>query len=137
MSQRARELAALFDRSFGEPALVGRARGAVALTIMAGGATYLLPLAEVTLVARAPKIVPLPSGSPLQLGVAGLRGNLVTVYSLTALLGQPIGPAEWIAVVREIAIAFDELDGQAELRDAPPNLLVVDELLRRATGGAA
>jgi hypothetical protein len=129
--KRAKELAAIFDRSFAEPMLGHRARPNLALSILVGGAVYLLPLKEVTLVSRAPKIVPLPNGTALQLGIAGLRGSLVTVFSLAALLGEPAVHAAWVAVVREVAFAFDALDGQVELRGAPPNLLDVDTLLAR------
>ena len=129
---RAKELASAFDRSFAEPARDDRERRPLALTIIAGGSPYLLPLADVTFVARAPRIVALPNGSPLQLGIAGVRGNLVTVFSLTALLGQgPVASPEWIAVTRGIAIAFDALEGQVDLEGTPPNLLAIDDLLAR------
>jgi hypothetical protein len=129
--KRARELAAAFDRSFAEPILVDRAKPHLALSILVGSAVYVLPLKEVTLVARTPKIVPLPNGPALQLGIAGLRGNLVTVFSLAALLGEPVVRADWLVVVRDAAFAFDALDGQIELRGAPPNLLDVETLLAR------
>lgn len=135
MSSRARELAAIFDRSFAEPVTLERARGALALAIVANGAAYLLPLAEVSLVARAPKIVPLPNGRTNQLGIAGLRGNLVTVFSLAGLLGESTPTkAEWLAVVRGVALAFDAIDGQVELTGPKPNLLDVDGLLGLVAG---
>ena len=129
MSHRAKQLRAIFDRSFAKPAQDRRTKGALALVIVAHGDSYLLPLAEVSLVARAPKIVPLPDGPANQLGIAGLRGNLVTVLSLSALLGQPISPAVWLAVVRGVALGFDAVDGQIELTGAHPNLLDVEKLL--------
>lgn len=134
MSGRARELAALFDRSFAEPMRLDRTKGPIALRITAGGAPYLLPLAEVTLVTRAPKIVPLPGGGPRQLGIAGIRGSLFTVLSLPALLGATASTGSkvaWVAVVRGVALGFDAVDGQIELEGAPPNLLRVDALLER------
>lgn len=131
MNRRAKELADGFDRSFAEPARVDRGRGDIALNIFVGGTLYLLKLEDVTLVTRAPKIVPLPNGSALQLGIAGIRGNLFTVFSLTALLGEPVQSHDWITVVRGIAFAFDGVDGQQELVGAPPNLLDVDSLLAR------
>lgn len=127
---RAKELAAAFDQSFAEPARVQRSDRALALAIVAGGASYLLPLAEVSVIARAPKIVPLPNGRANQLGLAGLRGSLVTVVSLSALLGQPVSRVGWLAVVRGVALGFESIDGQVELTTGRPNLLDVDALLR-------
>jgi chemotaxis signal transduction protein len=129
--KRARTLAAAFDRSFAEPIVVERAKPSFALSIDVGGGAYLLPLNAVTLVSRTPKIVPLPNGPALQLGIAGLRGHLVTVFSLAALLGEPVMRADWLVLVRDVAFAFDSLDGQIELRGAPPNLLDVEALLAR------
>ena len=129
--KRARELAAAFDRSFAEPIRADRVQPHLALSIFVGGAVYLLPLKEVSLVSRTPKIVPLPNGPALQLGIAGLRGSLVTVFSLAALLGEPVVRADWLVVVRDVAFAFDSLDAQIELHGAPPNLLDVDSLLAR------
>ncbi len=88
MSDRARELAQAFDLSFAEPARNADARGTEVLSIRVGEAKYLLRIADIATVGRAPRIVPLPYSSALQLGIAGLRGNLVTVFSLAALLGE-------------------------------------------------
>jgi chemotaxis signal transduction protein len=126
---RAKELAEQFDRSFAEPVRLDREARPIALVIFAGGAPYLLPMADIAFVARAPKIVPLPNGSPLQLGIAGVRGSLVTVFSLTALLGQAGGKHEWLAVIGDVAIAFEKVDGQRELEGTPPNLLDAKALL--------
>ena len=75
------------------------------------------------------------AGSPDNLAVFYFCGHGIELGGLQSLMlaDLNLGSADPFGN----AIAFDELDGQAELRDAPPNLLVVDELLRRATGGAA
>lgn len=133
MSDRAKELAAAFDRAFAEPFTIDEDARTLALHIRVGETAYLLRLADVTLVGRAPRIVPLPSdrGSASQLGIAGIRGKLVTVFSLGALLGEPSTAPKWIALAGDVAIAFDTLDGQTELAagEAPPNLLDLAALL--------
>jgi chemotaxis signal transduction protein len=64
------------------------------------------------------------------LGVASIRGDVVAVYSLAALLGyaRPTAPPRWLAILRDpepVGVAFAELDGYfeagpAELHRAPP-----------------
>jgi len=141
MTTRVRELAEAFDRSFAEPARKIELGGANALAIRVAQASFILPLDAVAFVARAPRIVSLPNGSSSQLGIAGIRGSLVTVFSLATLLGQD-GASEpgWIATLaatRGLAIAFDELEGQVTLAAgaAPSNLLDLARLLERVGVG--
>lgn len=123
MSKRARGLAEAFDRSFQLPALRHAEEGRAALAIHAGGHPYLLPVEGVSMVSRAPKIVPLPlrlatppTSPRSQLGLAGIRGELVGVFSLAGLLGHDApDKASWLAVARgdrPVALAFEALDGQ-------------------------
>lgn len=144
MTERARRLAADFDRSFAEPARAVETGGESVLAIRVGDGEYMLRLADVVTVRRAPRIVALPNASAIQLGIAGLRGNLVTVFSLAALLGvrgDDSGvESGWIAALsrhRGMAIAFAGMNGQRELgpRERPPTLLDVTALLER--GGVA
>jgi chemotaxis signal transduction protein len=129
---RARVLAEAFDRSFSVPARVHEVEGRAALAIHVGGDPYLLLLEGLSSVSRSPKIVPLPTGpgSDAQLGIAGIGGALVGVFSLPALLGYDIAPSRlaWLAVSagrRPVALAFESLDGQtaippASIAAAPP-----------------
>jgi purine-binding chemotaxis protein CheW len=60
------------------------------------------------------KIVPLPGRRAELLGLAGIRGAIVPVYSLARLLGHPAAgePARWLVtcgVGLEAAFAFEEL----------------------------
>lgn len=148
MSDRARKLAAEFDRAFAEPAHAVEQRGADALAIRVGDTRYMLKIADVATIARVPRIVPLPNSVAIQLGIAGLRGNLVTVFSLAALLGLPgdnsiVGASRtngWIAALarhRGMAVAFDDLEGHVLLgADAvAAQILDVTALLER--GGVA
>ena len=65
-----------------------------------GGAPFAFRLAEIAGVAVDRKLTSLPSPVPELLGLAGLRGRLVPVYSLTALLGgTPEGTAgRWLVL---------------------------------------
>ena len=119
-SQHARELRRAFDASFAQPA-----RGRVAdverlLLLQLGGDGYAFRLAEIGGLTAARKIVPIASTIPEVLGLAGVRGNLVPVYSLSALLGYgtETEPPRWFVGCRDaepIAFGFATLDGYAEL----------------------
>jgi chemotaxis signal transduction protein len=118
IAERARELAKAFDRSFQLPVVHASDDGRAALAIQAGGDGYLIPLAGLSNVARAPRIVRLPASSAAvgQLGIAGIGGRLTGVFSLPALLGYDVTapPPAWIAVIgeaRPVALAFDLLEG--------------------------
>ena len=117
-SQQARALATAFDRSFEQPARADEDEGRPALSLRVGGDPYLLPLEGLSSVARAPKIVPLPSSPPAQLGVAGIHGALIGVFSLSALLGYDARHARavaWLVVIggrQPIGLGVEQLEGQ-------------------------
>ncbi|MCW5837368.1 MAG: chemotaxis protein CheW [Labilithrix sp.] len=127
---RARALAEAFDRSFALPARAREEAGRPALAVRVGGDPYLLLLAGLSSVARQRAVVALPGGGRAQLGLAGIRGTLVGVFSLPALLGYEVEAARisWLAVAggtRPVALAFEELDGQvvvpaSSVAAAPP-----------------
>jgi chemotaxis signal transduction protein len=119
-SARALELRRAFDASFALPA-----RGRVAdverlLLLHFGGDGYAFRLAEIGGLSAARKIVPIASAVAEVLGLAGVRGNLVPVYSLSALLGYGIEAEapRWFVGCRDpepIALGFAGFDGYAEL----------------------
>ncbi len=116
-ASRARELAEAFDRAFALPERVAEESGMPALAIRAGSDAYVLPLDGLSAVSRRAKIVALPGAPLAQVGVAGIRGGLVAVFSLPALLGYdvPVAGLEWIAVTagaRPLALGFEVLEGQ-------------------------
>jgi chemotaxis signal transduction protein len=104
-----------FDRSFAEPARRDADDLVELLAVRVGGDPYALPLAEGAGLFAGRPVVPVPGPVPELLGVAGVRGLLVPVYSLRALLGYPGAEApRWIFVVRSaeaLAVAFDQIDG--------------------------
>ncbi|WP_437878546.1 chemotaxis protein CheW [Sorangium sp. So ce513] len=131
MTSLADRLAALrdaFDASFAAPALPCADEPARALAIRAGDRRLLARIDELAAVEPCRRIVPLAGGPPGLLGLAGLRGRLVAVYDLAALVGgrpragvadAAAGPApRWLLVCAEspdVALAIDEIEGHASL----------------------
>jgi chemotaxis signal transduction protein len=68
-------------------------------------------------------VVPIPSGRPELLGLCGVRGQLVPVYSLSALLGYGTErPGRWLALCcatwhpnkakdNLVGLSFDDVEG--------------------------
>jgi hypothetical protein len=115
----AESLKQAFDATFAAPLALDRqsAESFLALTIEAHA--YAIPVREVAGLVAARKIVPI--GSPVRgmLGLAGIRGNLVPVYSLPALLGyaRDEEPARWFLLCEaavQVALAFARFDGYVE-----------------------
>jgi purine-binding chemotaxis protein CheW len=123
MSDALEKLRQAFDEAFARPVAGSRTPDVALVAIAMGEDRLALPLSELTGVYAMPALVPLPGAPGALLGVAGLRGQLVPVYGLAALLGSPAppGPPAWIVVYgrREpVALAFHELVGH---RDVPPS----------------
>ena len=90
------------------------------LAIRMGKNKYALRLGEIAGLAPARKLVPLPSAMPELLGLAGVRGNLVPVYDLAALIGNESAAenSRWLVLCGgndPAALAFAEFDGYLEL----------------------
>ncbi len=113
-----------FDLTFAEPARLAQADAEVLLALRVAGEGYAVRLAAVAGLFVDRGIVPLPGTGPELLGIAGLRGGLVAVYDLGALLGYPRSESpRWLALLRSgstVGLAFEELDGT--LRVAPQDL---------------
>jgi purine-binding chemotaxis protein CheW len=116
---RAAALRRAFDRSFAEPPRAGTEEVEALLTLRVGGDAYAVKLADITGLVADRKIVSLPSAAPGFLGIAGLRGSMVPVWSLGALLG--CGPTRqaprWLILVGDgasrqaVGLAFEQFDG--------------------------
>lgn len=115
ISSRAAELAREFDRTFSEPRRAAADDREDLLALREGGQAIVARLRDVAGLFVDRKIVPLPSPDPAFLGIAGLRGGIIPVYRLAALLGRETRPEapRWILVVRgePLGLAFDELEG--------------------------
>ena len=129
--RRAEELARQFDRSFAEPVRTIADESENLLALRAGRDDVLVRLAETKGLVGKPVIVPLPGPVPELLGIAGLRGSLVPIYSLAALLGQtaPDEVPGWVILVEAdglVGLAFEELAGyvqvhRREIASLPPD----------------
>ena len=120
MDPRLGALRRAFDHSFAAPPPCGVAEHQSLIVIRVAGETLVLRAGDITGIARRKRLVPLLSRSPELLGLAGIRGVLVPVFNLAAILALPTcgGEPGWFALaMREtpIALAFDEFEGQVEV----------------------
>jgi purine-binding chemotaxis protein CheW len=124
----AANLGRAFDLAFVERTSVEAPRGEVAsqlvglLGLRVAGDRYGVPIADIVGLLPKQTIVALPSAVPELLGIAGVRGGLMPVYSLGALLGYR-GVAEtcpWIIVVgaERIGLAFETFEGYLRVSSA-------------------
>ncbi len=115
---RAARLREAFDRAFARAPASDDDDKEDFLLIRTGGAPYALRMAEIAGVAARRTIVPVPGRRSELLGVAGIRGSLVCVYSLPRLLGQggATEDATWLALAtlgdaEPVGLAFEALEG--------------------------
>jgi purine-binding chemotaxis protein CheW len=114
-------LRAEFDHSFAAlPATPAPTEELLAIRV--GGDSYALRLRGVLELVAGHPVSRLPSATPHLLGLAGLRGGVVPVFSLTSLLGAAGGlPREtprWLLLCAEeepFALAFDGFEGHLRL----------------------
>lgn len=142
-ARRIVELRASFDNEFALPPVETKAASIGLLAIRVGAERYAMRTTELSEVKDATRVVPLPGARPEMLGLGGIRGRLVPVYSLAALLGHTVTQVwNWLAICgteQPIGLTFDDLEGyvQASPADLCPAAGVdgsrnhVRELLRR------
>jgi purine-binding chemotaxis protein CheW len=112
---RAAEMRREFDRSFAEPPRAGISDTENFLALRFGDDPYAIRLVESAGVFADRKVTGLPSPVPELRGIAGLRGAILPVYDLGALLGYaPTHQARWLVVAKSapVAFAFEVFDGQ-------------------------
>lgn len=113
---RAQILRREFDASFiAMPRLHGGTQQAF-LAIATGATGWALRLDDLAGIHRARHVTPLPGAPRDLLGIANLRGTVIPVYDLRALLSVDGGDATpaWIAVTApplQLGLAFDRFDG--------------------------
>lgn len=111
--ETARSLRQAFDDSFRHaPAELLETEDFLAIGV--AGEPYAIRLAEVAGLYADRKIVPFPSRSATTLGIVGLRGTLVPVHDLAALLGHSREPStRWLLLLRGVELvgmAFSRFD---------------------------
>ena len=111
---RSLELRREFDSAFAAPRAVRSSDVEKLVVLQVGSLWVACRVLEVTRFESLRRVVPLSNGAPGLIGIAGLRGKVVPVFGLAAILG--IGGAEgtpWVAICGEadpIGLAFDRLD---------------------------
>ena len=84
---------------------------------------YAIRVSEISGLVTDRKIIALPSSLPELLGLSGIRGALVPVYSLAALLGYGAesGAVRWLVLCgteEPFALAFSGFEGYARVAQA-------------------
>jgi purine-binding chemotaxis protein CheW len=122
------ELRAGFDASFSRPPPPRQEPGEALLRLRVGGAPLAVRLGQLSGLHLMPRLVRLPGAPASLLGVAGLRGQLIAVHDLTALLGLQSGePPRWLLLAggsRRVGLAAAGFEGQ--LRATPEQLRAGD-----------
>ncbi len=116
----AAELRRAFDSAFAAPPRTMVMDLERLLRIRAGGVAYAVRLHEIAALYSSGRVVPMPGPLPELLGLTTLRGVIVPVYGLGALLGHaaPGGDSSrWVVVTSadEVALGFEELGGYLQL----------------------
>lgn len=123
---RAAELREAFDQSFARPPAEGRAPGEKLLRVAVGELSLAVRLREISGVHVDRRIVPCPGGVSGFLGIAGVRGRPIPVYSIAVLLGEATAAAapRWILLAKPrredaaLGFAFDALEGYIDAAPA-------------------
>lgn len=117
------------------------------LTFRVGDAEFALPASAVREVVRRPKLTRVPHAPPNLLGLANLRGNVLPLVSLAALIGKPVTASGRVIVLEQanpVGILVDQVSamigqgaqGEAQLIDLPALLRQAFGAERTATGVA-
>lgn len=121
ITAQAAELRSVFDKARALPFTLSREEQAESLlAIRVSQDAYAVRVNEISGLVTDRKIVPFPSPIPELLGVAGIRGALVPVYSLAALLGYgaEAGQVRWLALCgteEPLALAFGGFEGYTQI----------------------
>jgi purine-binding chemotaxis protein CheW len=104
-----------FDAGFAEAPAAEAAAGEAVLTLRLRGEPFALRLSAIGGLAKGRRVVRLPQSPPGFAGFSSLRGRLLPVWDLAALLGlSPAGDAPWQALAAgptPWALAFERFDG--------------------------
>ena len=112
-----------FERAFAEPRRAEREEPESLVAVRIAGAPYAFRIKELTGIAVGRRVVKLPSDVPAMVGLAGVQGRLVPVWSLAALMGIPSTEQQnqWIALcgqADQVGLAFEKIDGYLQVSPA-------------------
>ncbi len=107
-ADRAAALHAAFDRQFAAAPTTAAEAGEQFLVVGVGRDRLLLRLRDIGGLFADRRIVTVPSGNAALLGITGLRGAILPVYSLGIALGYPRPDAtpRWLVTAASALLAF-------------------------------
>jgi chemotaxis signal transduction protein len=110
---RLEELRQSFDRAFAEELSAQREEALTLLSIRVGRDRHAIRLSDVAALEVRCAVTPVPSEHGEMLGIAGVRGAVVAVFDLAALIGASSGDAPWLLLAKDapVAFAFGEFEG--------------------------
>ena len=117
IANRAGDFRHAFDKTYALPRASGNdAAWEDFLAIRVAGHGYAIRLREIAGLVKGRRVVPCPTRVPEFQGIAGVRGSLVSVYSLPALLGYDVAidSTPWLflcAAEQSMSFAFPEFSG--------------------------
>lgn len=90
------------------------------LAICISRVAYAIRVSEIAGLTNDKKIITVPSSIPELLGIAGVRGTLVSVYCLSALLGYNLEEKQtrWLALCgteEPVGLAFNNFEGYVQV----------------------
>jgi purine-binding chemotaxis protein CheW len=114
-----------FDGSFALPPRDTATDGIDLLAIRVGERALAFRLSEIAAIATGRRLTETPSSNPELLGLVGVRGALVAVLDLGAMLGEQTRSEapRWVALCQgddQLALGFDTLEGHLRV---PPSAL--------------
>lgn len=119
-ANHAEEMRRVFDQSFASAPPIETADLISLIMIRVSGERFVLRMDEIHGIGRDQPVVPVASRISELMGIAGMRGALVPVFSLAALLGLPrTDEWSWLAIIQgesPMALAFDALESRMEIR---------------------
>lgn len=110
------------------------------LTFRVGDADFALPVAAVREVARRPTLTRVPLAPASLVGLANLRGSVLPVVSLAALLGKAVRDGGWVIVLEQadpVGLLVDHVAALTAQDDAAASMLDLPALLGAAFGTAS
>jgi chemotaxis signal transduction protein len=135
VSDKAAQLRQEFDRSFAAKPLMAAQEVEALLAIQVAGDAYAIRLSEITGIITGRKLVAVPATAPHFVGVSGIRGGIVPVFSLASLLGRGHHAPDslrWLVLCgtdEPIALGFSAFAGYLRV---PKSALHSDEKLQSA-----
>jgi chemotaxis signal transduction protein len=118
LARRARELRLDFDRSFAAPPRSETVETTDFLAIRIGTEAAALRLSEIAGLYVDKEITRVPGTGVALIGIAGFRGTILPVYSLSGLLGlKVIETPRWLVVAAgaSLALAFEGFEGHLRI----------------------